>query len=201
MNDDKKRVLVQPRNLTNTFTEDLSIKDLQLSEGCFVQSHTVNRLLKLSLDCTTGSYQCKVTIPCVVPRVKLTYSYTFDEVPYKLGVVIVDVSDSPIDVTMQFTRDNNDKCTILNEIDDEMLSNYKVIIQYEEEGTGHHTPRVSQLMEQLTRKGWPYYTYKEEVKQFLFFVLLEIYNQEYRVFPDDQQLLFKQYCKSISIQP
>lgn len=203
LNLNKKRVLIQSLNLTNSFSSTEHIQDLQLKDGCLVQSTTVNRDLQLSLDCTTGSFKCKVTIPCVIPRVLLTYYYVLSGIQPTLGMVTVDVHDGPIDLVLNFVRDNNDKCTVLNELDDTLLAKYRVVMNFKGgNNKWQYQSRVKTLMEDLVQKGWPYYSYKEEVKRFLIEIFMEFYHRKHNLFDlDGQQLRLKQYCKSLTIQP
>lgn len=203
LNLNKKRVLIQSLNLTNSFSSTEHIQDLQLKDGCLVQSTTVNRDLHLSLDCTTGSFKCKVTIPCVIPRVLLTYYYVLAGIQPTLGMVTVDVHDGPIDLVLNFVRDNNDKCTVLNELDDTLLANYRVVMNFKVgNNKAQYQSRVKTLMDDLVQKGWPYYSYKEEVKRFLIEIFIEFYHRKHNLFYlDGQQLRLKQYCKSLTIQP
>ncbi|XP_054279073.1 uncharacterized protein LOC128997459 [Macrosteles quadrilineatus] len=117
-------------------------------------------------------------------------------------MVTVDVHDGPIDLVLNFVRDNNDKCTVLNELDDTLLAKYRVENFKGGNNKGQYQSRVKTLMEDLVQKGWPYYSYKEEVKRFLIEIFIEFYNRKHNLFDlDGQQLRLKQYCKSLTIQP
>lgn len=70
------------------------------------------------------------------------------------GVVIVDVHDGPIDLVLRFVRDNNGKCTILNELDDALLAKYRVYTTYDvDEIQNQYLPQVKALMVELIKKA------------------------------------------------
>lgn len=193
-----KRVLIGNRSLSKDLPGSVRIENLLLREACLVQTITVNSLSQLTAECSERNNTCLVWIPCVVPRILLTYNYDLGPSGTReavTGRLVLEVKSDPVTLTVSIERDNRGVC-VLNRLDERVLVPYEVVSYFESQNP--YTAEIERIITDFVDRGWPFNLYKEEVKLFAFEVIEEAYRENTRLFLPVEQL--RRFCTDIRIE-